>query len=46
VELAKESGLTLAGFIRGDSMNVYSHPHRIEVVATPRAAEPTVAQRS
>lgn len=31
VELAQESGLTLAGFIRGDSMNVYSHPHRITI---------------
>jgi FdhD protein len=29
VDLAEESGLTLVGFLRGDSMNVYTHPHRI-----------------
>lgn len=46
VELAQESGLTLAGFIRGDSMNVYSHPHRVEVTSNSHATEPTVAQRS
>ncbi|WP_030154912.1 formate dehydrogenase accessory sulfurtransferase FdhD [Glycomyces sp. NRRL B-16210] len=27
--LADESGLTLAGFVRGDTMNVYAHPDRI-----------------
>jgi FdhD protein len=30
VELAAEQGVTLAGFIRGGSMNVYTHPHRIK----------------
>jgi FdhD protein len=30
VELAEESGLTLVGFLRGDSMNVYTHPHRVK----------------
>ncbi len=29
VELAEEAGLTLIGFIRGESMNVYTHPERI-----------------
>ncbi|MFC9436508.1 formate dehydrogenase accessory sulfurtransferase FdhD [Nocardia sp. NPDC057030] len=33
VDLAAESGLTLAAFLRGDTMNVYTHPERI--VATP-----------
>ncbi|MCG2621031.1 formate dehydrogenase accessory sulfurtransferase FdhD [Arthrobacter sp. I2-34] len=29
VELAQETGLTLAGFSRGRSLNVYAHPERI-----------------
>ena len=29
VELAQEAGLTLVGFVRGDTMNVYTHPHRV-----------------
>ena len=29
VELAEEAGLTLVGFVRGDTMNVYTHPERI-----------------
>lgn len=29
VELAQESGITLVGFSRGTSMNVYTHPGRI-----------------
>jgi FdhD protein len=37
VDLAAESGLTLAGFIRNGSMNVYTHPDRINV-ATARSA--------
>ncbi len=28
-ELAEEAGLTLVGFVRGQSMNVYTHPERI-----------------
>lgn len=32
VELAEESGLTLAGFARGSSMNVYAGQHRVEGV--------------
>ncbi len=29
VELAADRGLTLAGFARGDSVNVYTHPERV-----------------
>jgi len=29
VEFAIESGQTLVGFLRGDTMNIYSHPERI-----------------
>jgi FdhD protein len=29
VDLAAEAGLTLVGFVRGESMNVYTHPERI-----------------
>ncbi|CAJ1500200.1 formate dehydrogenase accessory sulfurtransferase FdhD [[Mycobacterium] burgundiense] len=30
VDLARQSGLTLVAFLRGDSMNIYSRPDRIE----------------
>lgn len=29
VELAEDAGLTLVGFLRGASMNVYTHPERV-----------------
>jgi FdhD protein len=29
IELAHESGITLIGFVRGDSFNIYAHPERI-----------------
>jgi len=28
-DLAAEAGITLVGFLRGETMNVYAHPHRI-----------------
>ena len=31
IKLAKQSGITLAGFVRGEKMNIYSHPERIEI---------------
>jgi len=31
IELAKRVGVTLAGFVRGERMNIYTHPQRIEV---------------
>jgi FdhD protein len=33
VELAEEVGVTLVGFLRGSSMNVYTHPERVAVPA-------------
>jgi FdhD protein len=33
VDLATEAGLTLAGFVRGRTMNVYAHPERVVVAA-------------
>jgi FdhD protein len=35
-ELADEAGLTLVGFLRGSSMNVYTHPQRVTVENFPR----------
>lgn len=29
IRLAEESGITLCGFVRGDTFNVYAHPQRI-----------------
>jgi FdhD protein len=29
IDLAAETGITLAGFVRGDGFNVYTHPERI-----------------
>jgi FdhD protein len=37
VDLAEQVGMTLVGFLRGDTMNVYSHPHRVSL-PTPAAA--------
>ncbi|QDP97463.1 formate dehydrogenase accessory sulfurtransferase FdhD [Microlunatus elymi] len=31
VDLAQRAGLTLVGFVRGESMNVYTHPDRINL---------------
>lgn len=29
IDLAEATGITLCGFVRGASMNVYTHPHRV-----------------
>jgi len=31
IKLAKRMGITLVGFVRGERMNIYTHPQRIEV---------------
>jgi FdhD protein len=33
VELAERVGMTLVGFLRGETMNVYTHPHRVTLPA-------------
>jgi FdhD protein len=40
VDLAVEAGMTLAGFVRGDSCNVYAHPYRLDPTTPPTATEP------
>ena len=40
VELAEQVGMTLVGFLRGDTMNVYTHPHRVTLPAAAPAAAP------
>jgi len=40
VELAEEVGITLVGFLRGRSMNVYTHPERVAVAPEPVSANP------
>jgi FdhD protein len=44
VELAQEAGLTLAGFSRGRSVNLYTHPERIVVPNLPAAGEAEAAR--
>jgi FdhD protein len=29
IDLAREAGITLCGFVRGESFNIYAHPHRV-----------------
>ena len=31
IKLAEKTGITLVGFVRGERMNIYTHPQRIEV---------------
>jgi FdhD protein len=31
IDLAKRAGITLVGFVRGERMNIYTHPERIEI---------------
>lgn len=38
VELATDAGLTLVGFVRGDSMNVYTHAERLRLSGSDDAA--------
>jgi FdhD protein len=43
VDFARESGITLIGFLRGRRMNIYSHPQRIR---TPAALTSAPAQQA
>lgn len=38
VELAEEVGMTLVGFLRGSSMNVYAGEHRVEQLRSPEVS--------
>ena len=40
VELAEQVGMTLVGFLRGDTMNVYTHAHRVTLQTPTGAAAP------
>jgi hypothetical protein len=42
VDLAAEAGLTLVGFVRGESMNVYTHPDRIVLDPPPEVVGATI----
>ena len=44
IELAERAGLTLAAFVRGASMNLYSHADRIAVPSTEAGTSPSVAE--
>lgn len=43
VDLAAESGMTLAGFVRGETMNIYTGGHRVDVRASAVADSPVPA---
>jgi FdhD protein len=43
VDLAAEAGLTLVGFVRGESLNIYTHPDRIIVDHPGRALDAATA---
>ncbi|WP_336649025.1 formate dehydrogenase accessory sulfurtransferase FdhD [Microbacterium sp. MMO-10] len=45
-ELAEESGLTLLGFVRGRTMNVYAHEHRVLIDAVTRGDAPVQEGRA
>jgi FdhD protein len=34
IHIAELSGITLIGFVRGDSLNIYSHAHRLKISST------------
>ena len=36
IELAQQAGICLVGYVRGDNLNIYSHPERLELPASQR----------
>lgn len=45
VDLAREAGMTLVGFLRGASMNIYTGGHRV-LLEEPSPAEPSTTSRA
>ena len=45
LQLADDLGITAVGFIRGDSLNVYTHPQRIEELAGSSSAGSQLASK-
>lgn len=40
IEMAERSGMTLCGFVRSGSAEVYTHPHRIIAASSPASCHP------
>ena len=39
IELAEQAGITLVGYVRGENMNVYTHPERLDLASRSKKIE-------